>query len=70
MKKNYSLYGLPEEVKFCKKCTVSNQRPVSSVEFKSSNTQKKGIHFDKDGICDACNYTKIKNDFIYFNINI
>ena len=60
MKKNYSLYGLPEEVKFCKKCTVSNQRPVSSVEFKSSNTQKKGINFDKNGICDACNYTEIK----------
>lgn len=62
MKKNYSLYGLPEEVKFCKKCTVSNQRPVSSVEFKSSNTQKKGINFDKNGICDACNYTEIKNN--------
>ncbi len=62
MKKNYSLYGLPEEVKFCKKCTVSNQRPVSSVEFKSSNAIKKGINFDENGICDACNYTQIKNN--------
>ena len=59
--KNYSLYGLPEEIKFCKKCIISNQRPSSSVEFKSQNNQKKGIVFDKDGICDACNYNEIKN---------
>ena len=59
--KNYSLYGLPEEIKFCKKCIISNQRPSSSVEFKSQNNQKKGIVFDKNGICDACNYNEIKN---------
>ena len=35
MKKNYSLYGLPEQVKFCKKCTISNQRPRSTIEFKN-----------------------------------
>ena len=61
IKKNYSLYGLPEEVKFCKKCIISNQRPSSTIEFKSQNNQKKGIVFDKNGICDACNYNKIKN---------
>ena len=43
---NYSLYGLPEDVHFCKKCVISNQRPRSVVEFKNSSDQKKsGIDF-------------------------
>tara|TARA_B100000427_G_scaffold329087_1_gene344023 strand:- start:3346 stop:4563 length:1218 start_codon:yes stop_codon:yes gene_type:complete len=60
MKKNYSIYNLPENVIFCKKCVVSNQRPQSTIEFKSSNNQKKGIKFGKDGICDACKYNDKK----------
>ena len=60
--KNYSIYGLPEEVKFCKKCTITNQRPSSTIEFKSKNNLKSGINFDKDGVCDACNYNEIKNN--------
>lgn len=48
-------YGLPREVKFCRKCVMSNQRPVSEVEFKHNiNTKKKTMAFDADGICDAC----------------
>lgn len=48
-------YGLPREVKFCKKCVMSNQRPVSEVEFKHNiNTKKKTLVFDSEGICDAC----------------
>jgi len=48
-------YGLPNEVKFCKKCVMSNQRPVSEIEFKHNiNTKKKTLNFDKEGICDAC----------------
>lgn len=48
-------YGLPREVKFCKKCVMSNQRPVSEVEFKHTiNTKKKTMAFDEHGICDAC----------------
>lgn len=39
-------YNLPREVKFCKKCTVSNQRPR--------------ITFDNNGICSACNYAEYK----------
>ena len=27
-------YGLPEEVVFCKKCVISNQRPNSAMEHK------------------------------------
>ena len=48
-------YGLPREVLFCKKCVMSNQRPVSEVEFKHNiNTRKKTMAFDGEGICDAC----------------
>lgn len=48
-------YGLPREVKFCRKCVMSNQRPVSEVEFKHTiNTKKRTMAFDDEGICDAC----------------
>ena len=41
------LYNLPSEVKYCKKCTISNQRPR--------------ITFDENGICSACNYAEFKH---------
>ncbi len=41
------LPDLPAEVRFCKKCVVSNQRPR--------------IVFDKEGVCSACKYIDIKN---------
>ena len=51
-----------KKVIFCKKCVISNQRPNSSVEFKSKSTDKKtGIKFDKNGVCSACTYNEIKN---------
>ena len=60
-KKNYSLFGMPEKVIFCKKCIISNQRPNSTIEFKATNTaNKQGIHIDKNGICSACKYNEIK----------
>lgn len=40
------LYNLPSEVHFCKKCTISNQRPR--------------ISFDEHGVCSACNYAEYK----------
>jgi len=40
------MYNLPNDVRYCKECTISNQRPR--------------IEFDKNGICSACNYSKIK----------
>jgi N-acetyl sugar amidotransferase len=61
IKKNYSLYGLPEEVKFCTKCTISNQRPNSTVEFTAKDNIKKGIKVSSDNICDACKYNEVKN---------
>lgn len=48
-------YGLPKEVKFCKKCIMSNQRPASTVEFKHTKDSKKiTMSFDTEGVCDAC----------------
>lgn len=41
------MYNLPLEVKYCKKCTISNQRPR--------------ITFDDHGVCSACNYAEYKD---------
>ena len=50
-------YGLPEEVVYCKMCVISNQRPNSAVEYThTKDSKKKTIHFDENGICDACNF--------------
>jgi N-acetyl sugar amidotransferase len=60
-----TLYGLPSEVKFCKSCVISNQRPNSAVEYKhNKQSTKKTIHFDEDGICDACNFANKKRKVI------
>ena len=62
MKKNLSLFGLPEEVKFCSKCVISNQRPRSVVEFHNIDNIKKGMNIDdKNIVCDACKYNETKN---------
>ncbi len=61
MKNLEAFYGLPSEVKFCKKCVISNQRPSSTVEFKSSSKDKKEvIDFDEEGVCSACRYHETK----------
>ena len=58
-------YGLPEVVKFCKKCVISNQRPSSSIEFKNKQgEQKKVINFDEHGVCSACIYHQEKDQEI------
>ncbi|HRE31719.1 MAG TPA: N-acetyl sugar amidotransferase, partial [Candidatus Berkiella sp.] len=54
-------YGLPAEVKFCKKCVISNQRPNSTVEFKHTiESKKQTIHLDAEGVCDACRVAEQK----------
>jgi len=61
MSKNFSMFGLPEDVIFCSKCVMSNQRPKSVVEFKNSSNQKSGLTIDANSsICDACNYNETK----------
>lgn len=58
-------YGLPPEVKFCRKCVISNQRPNSAVEFEHvKGTAKKTIYFDENGVCDACRFTEMKKNQI------
>lgn len=54
-------YGLPKEVLFCKKCVMSNQRPVSAIEFKHTiDSHKATLRINEDGICDACHYAAEK----------
>lgn len=45
MSELYGKYGLPLEVKFCKKCTMNNQRPSSTVEFRQKEGEKKRTLF-------------------------
>jgi N-acetyl sugar amidotransferase len=55
-------YGLPQDVKFCTKCVMSNQRPASTIEFKHTADSKKiTMQFDENGVCDACRTAEIKD---------
>lgn len=54
------LYGLPNEVQFCKHCVISNQRPNSTIEFKNRQIKKETIMFDEEGVCSACRYAEMK----------
>ena len=61
-------YGLPAEVKFCKKCVMSNQRPSSAIEFKHTKDSKKStLHFDGEGVCDACRTAEQKDSINWNN---
>jgi N-acetyl sugar amidotransferase len=54
-------YGLPQNVKFCRKCVMSNQRPTSAIEFKHTKDSKKTtINFDENDVCDACRTAETK----------
>lgn len=60
-----AFYGLPEKVKFCRSCVMSNQRPNSALEYKhTSDTKKTTINFDENGVCDACNFVERKKNII------
>lgn len=52
-------HGLPEEVIYCKRCVMSNQRPSTSVEFRKKSTNIATAGF-QDGVCDACHYADYK----------
>lgn len=56
-------YGLPEEVRYCKRCVMSNQRPASYPEFKHTpDRNTPTMHIDENGICDACKYAEKKRE--------
>ena len=58
-------YGLPREIRFCKHCVISNQRPNSAVEFShTAGSKKSTINFDENGICDACLHAVKKGNTI------
>ena len=49
------LYGLPTEVKFCKKCVMSNQKVTPSIVTKDSRfSLKNTLFFDEHDICEPC----------------
>lgn len=54
--KKQVLHGLPEQVIFCKRCVMSNQRPSTSVEFVKSSSKIETVSFGDDGICHACKF--------------
>jgi N-acetyl sugar amidotransferase len=60
--KKEAYYNLPTEVKFCKRCVISNQRPSSTPEFKHTRERHGAqyINLDEEGICDACRQADIK----------
>jgi len=56
-------YGLPQEVKFCTRCVISNQRPNSAIEYRHTKDSKKTtIYFNKEGVCDACRVAEEKKN--------
>lgn len=62
-------YGLPREVQFCKRCVISNQRPNSAVEYAhTSGSKKTTIHFDGEGVCDACRFAESKRRLIDWDL--
>lgn len=63
--KREAKYGLPDEVVFCKRCVISNQRPNSAVEYThTKESKKKTIAFDDEGVCDACRFAEKKQGVI------
>ena len=48
-----ALYKLPKDVRYCRRCVMSNQRPR--------------IVFDDEGVCNACRYAERKRTTIDWN---
>ena len=62
MRNEKNKYNLPEEVKYCTKCVMSNQKPNSSIEHKNKDAKRSFIDFDKNGLCSACRYNEVKKN--------
>jgi len=62
MEKLETKYGLPQDVVFCTRCVMSNQRPTSAVETKHTKDSKKTtMNIDSEGICDSCRVAEAKD---------
>ena len=58
-----SLFGLPEEIMFCTKCSYSNQKPNSTREFQHvPDSRKATVGFDELGVCSACRIAEKKKE--------
>ena len=56
-------YGLPRDVKFCVRCNMSNQQPMSSNEYShGKQSTKTTMSFDEEGVCHACRFNDMKRD--------
>ena len=55
-------YGLPKEVKFCSRCTYSNQKPNSAREYKHTIDAVKKSLVIHNNICIACKINEIKKN--------
>lgn len=54
-------YGLPQTVRFCTECVMSNQKPNSCYEFEHTiRSKKKTMVIQPDGVCDACHACRNK----------
>ena len=67
-KSDVTFYNLPKKVEFCKTCTISNQKPIQTIEH-TQNSSENIIESDKkitlefkDGICYACRHKSQKKD--------
>ena len=55
--------GLPENVRYCVKCNISNQQPTSTNEYKhNKDTIQLTIDFDDDNILATCKANEVKWD--------
>lgn len=57
-------YGAPEQVHYCRRCVMSNQRPSSTVERKNTGQPKTTLGFNVEGVCAACEYQEHINTLI------
>jgi len=58
-------YGLPNDVAYCSRCVISNQRPNSAVEYNHVKSDKKEtIYFNDESVCDACKLAEQKQSEI------
>lgn len=56
-------YGLPRDVRFCAKCNMSNQQPMSSNEYAhGAGSTKVTMQFDDEGVCHACRFNDLKEN--------
>jgi len=61
-----TLFGLPNKIIFCKKTLISNQRPISSIEFEHKiSSKKKTLHINKNYISDSWRYSRQKKKINY-----